>query len=414
MEGSTSSRLNERDSQGNTLLAWAVILNKPDHVVVLLRRGADTTLADGAGQTPLHKACIRSDESRRAMVLTLLQAGADCNAADADGVTPLMLACMHDEVVTVNAMLAQYRGDVTVNDFQGMTCTSHAACHHAYTVLHALITSPSVTTVDSADYHGRQPLHWACLLGDVQLLTMVMELQPAKLTLCTRTGENALHLAAKEGNEACMNMLLAQAHPNQRLLLLLHKTNQGLTPSELCRQQGYPMLAANLIHLLADCQMRWQLEHGATPFNEEAHDKLDINEDTQDNLHTYPASAEDSDSSSGHDKRKLVAKVARAEGGKTRGSQPSRAAYMRSRREKVKVGWELCTYLECPVTVSLILLLVQQTNGRKQSNIQQLADREEILLAALQELRQDRAALQQASARRSSAVDDEDPGISSL
>eukprot|EP00045_Choanoeca_perplexa_P014256 m.166468 g.166468 ORF g.166468 m.166468 type:complete len:628 (+) comp16624_c0_seq3:179-2062(+) len=378
--------LNEQDAQGNTLLAWAVILNKPDHVTVLIRRGADVSLPDNTGQTPLHKACMRSDDSRRTMVLALLQAGADCNAPDADGMTPMMLACMHNEVTTVRSMLTHYRGDATVNDSQGMNCVSHAACHSAYAVLSDLITGPGVVTVDSSDDQGRQPLHWACVLGDTELLTMVLEMGPAKLTSRLRSGENALHLAAREGNEACMNMLLTHAHPNQRLLLLMGKTNQGLSAAELCQQQGYPMLSANLTHILTDCQNKWQSEHGS-PMDE------DDKSDKDDNACEYRASAEDSDSSDWDAKRKSTTKVGRGQNGKKKSiSNPSRAAYMRSRRQKLK-----------------------QSQGRTQSDIQQLEAKEAMLLAALQELRQDREALQQASGRRLSVVKvEEDQGVSSI
>ena len=48
--------VNERDRQGRTALFYACAQAQRDVVIALLKRGADTTLADTHSVTPLHQA----------------------------------------------------------------------------------------------------------------------------------------------------------------------------------------------------------------------------------------------------------------------------------------------------------------------------------------------------------------------
>jgi ankyrin repeat protein len=55
-------------------------------VKLLLRAGADVTLQDGEGSTPLHKAAFSGQATSAAL---LIQAGADVEAQDREDGTPL-------------------------------------------------------------------------------------------------------------------------------------------------------------------------------------------------------------------------------------------------------------------------------------------------------------------------------------
>lgn len=68
-----------------------------------LRAGADYSLANAMGKTPLH---LAAEGNKSMVVLTLLQGGADVHARTLSGYTPLHLAVLNRHKLTVRAILA--------------------------------------------------------------------------------------------------------------------------------------------------------------------------------------------------------------------------------------------------------------------------------------------------------------------
>ncbi len=90
----TQERLRERGDRQVTLLQWAVLSQQPGSVQALLAlgadpaaaglaAGADTTLSDRLGDTPLH---LAAKINAPHLALLLLQAGADARARNQQGV----------------------------------------------------------------------------------------------------------------------------------------------------------------------------------------------------------------------------------------------------------------------------------------------------------------------------------------
>ncbi|CAK4074009.1 unnamed protein product [Aphanomyces euteiches] len=84
-----TSRINEKDDEGRTMLHWAVDRGQEEMVSSLLSQGADVNATDGDGMTPLHYAVSCEHIP---VVDLLLTHGADTNVADNDGETALMSA----------------------------------------------------------------------------------------------------------------------------------------------------------------------------------------------------------------------------------------------------------------------------------------------------------------------------------
>lgn len=74
---------------GNTALHAALAGRQEETTTLLIARGADVTVADAAGYTPLH---LAAHEGNVALVQMLLAAGADPHARTADGKTPRDMA----------------------------------------------------------------------------------------------------------------------------------------------------------------------------------------------------------------------------------------------------------------------------------------------------------------------------------
>ena len=88
------AKLNDRDSEGCVPLSHAAGENNLRMVNLLLERGADATLADNDGDTPLHRAAALEDadeDDNSAIIKALLAAGADPLAVNDSGETPLSL-----------------------------------------------------------------------------------------------------------------------------------------------------------------------------------------------------------------------------------------------------------------------------------------------------------------------------------
>src|SRR3546814_15962995 len=63
---------------------------RPDAVSMLLANGADPSVVDGEGNTPLHHAARSSDPG---VVAALLDAGATLDVLNHEGLSPLAMAC---------------------------------------------------------------------------------------------------------------------------------------------------------------------------------------------------------------------------------------------------------------------------------------------------------------------------------
>jgi ankyrin repeat protein len=84
-------KVDETDDDGITLLAWAVIANRPEMARLLIERGADVNHIDKNGMTPLlYGASIDCGDSE--VIDLLLKSGARVSASTREGLTALDLA----------------------------------------------------------------------------------------------------------------------------------------------------------------------------------------------------------------------------------------------------------------------------------------------------------------------------------
>lgn len=108
-----NGRVNRRDCHKQTVLHVACeSKDEDDHksIEVLLRSGADINAQDRKGNTPLHMACQRINES---VVETLLRSGADVSVVNDEGRTPLHVVAnlpniYRRDVIVVKALLANF------------------------------------------------------------------------------------------------------------------------------------------------------------------------------------------------------------------------------------------------------------------------------------------------------------------
>jgi ankyrin repeat protein len=100
--GMTKADVNTQGSDGTPALHWIVRLDDLETTGLLIRAGADVTLANRYGVTPLFLACSNGNAG---MIRTLLDAGADPNSLDATGEPVLWTAIRSGNTDSVRLLL---------------------------------------------------------------------------------------------------------------------------------------------------------------------------------------------------------------------------------------------------------------------------------------------------------------------
>lgn len=236
--------VNAAQPDGATPLAWAVYLDQPDTVDLLMKAGANVNTVDEYGETPLTLACSNGNG---AVVRKLLEAGADPNAARWDGETALMLAARSGSAEAVKLLLAKGANIDAIESHKGQNALMWAAAEGHSDVVNLLIQNGAKPTVASKG--GFTPLVFAAQKGDAKsvlgLLTAgadpnykvptgqsVLEVavigkknqaaevlieKGADVNSADKTGTTPLHIAAQAGNAELVKKLLAKgADPNAR------------------------------------------------------------------------------------------------------------------------------------------------------------------------------------------------------
>ena len=227
--------VNERDRQGRTALFYACAQAQRDVVIALLKRGADTTLADNHSVTPLHQAAAVGNRE----IMGLLLESCPAEVSDDQGVTPLMSAISYKKVEAAKFLISQGANPET-KDNAGHSAADYAAAN-------GLKASELWEASDSQkDGEGNTPLHIACISGQGDLVRTLIQKHPQWLNEINDRHETPLLLAAGTNNFMIAQLLIqAQADVNLR-------SNRGSTPLHLAAYRNNAPLTTLLIEAGAE------------------------------------------------------------------------------------------------------------------------------------------------------------------
>ncbi|GAB5358329.1 hypothetical protein AAMO2058_000448200 [Amorphochlora amoebiformis] len=179
--------LSKDDNDPNTALYIAVHENDYDHAETLLRLGADWSIPNSLGLTPLGNAAWQGHVR---MVELLLRYGADVNQKASEGATPLLIAIQRQQNQILEILF-----------------------HHG-------------AKVDIPDNQGWTPLMYAARMGFRGVAADLLE-RGADINQRTALGASAAHCAAYSRNQAMLDFLVQEGADTLALDL------QGRTPYEL-------------------------------------------------------------------------------------------------------------------------------------------------------------------------------------
>ncbi|KAF6731995.1 Nuclear factor NF-kappa-B p100 subunit [Oryzias melastigma] len=167
--------LNTTNHLQQTPLHLAVITRQPKVVEALLRAGADPSLPDKDGRSPLHLAALAGDSSLLRLLLSHLgeRHGHLVNTPDYHGLQPLHLAVRRDGERCLRLLV---EGGAKINapeQKSGNTALHLAVRENLFKVACTLITELKADT-NACTFGGNTPLHLAASLGSPTLCSMLI------------------------------------------------------------------------------------------------------------------------------------------------------------------------------------------------------------------------------------------------
>ncbi len=205
------------EPDATTTLHWAVHVNDPTIVELLLAAGADAQAVNRYGVAPIALACVNGNAP---IVKLLLDAGIDPNTTLVEGETSLMTAARTGALDVVQLLL-DYGADVNVADtWRGQTALMWAAAEGHAQVIPAMLSH-------GADVTARSDKGWTALLfavreGQIDVVQTLLEAggdveETLPVEAETRRGGTSAERAATGLNA----FLLAAANAHYELAALL-------------------------------------------------------------------------------------------------------------------------------------------------------------------------------------------------
>lgn len=232
-----AARANEAAPDGTRALHWAIYHGEVELVRRLIEAGADVTVANDYGATPMSEAAIRGDVE---ILGLLLDAGADVDSPNADGQTALMVLARTDNVAAARLLLERGADVNVVEQRKGQTALMWAAAQSRPAMVRLLLEHGADVGARSYSYEWERRVTAEPRVKDI-----------------TPGGFTPLLFAARQGCVECVGLLLDAGAD-------IHETNpERIAPLMMALLNGHFDAAKLLVERGADVN-QWDL-WGRTP-----------------------------------------------------------------------------------------------------------------------------------------------------
>ena len=193
-----------------TILHIAVQFGKIDFVRMLLNHGADSSLCDKDGNTPLHKAVYKGNTD-----------GAEASVCTKWQETPLHIAVWYsntdclsiydvDEGTSLYSTGRVYQSDISIDSIYRVFIGNDEAMLPAFgsgTIACVRLLLKHGADTSLSDRDGNTPLHIAVHQDNTMYVIILFD-QGAETSLCNSKGISPLHIAADHDYPECVSLLL--------------------------------------------------------------------------------------------------------------------------------------------------------------------------------------------------------------
>jgi len=189
---------------GMTPLLLAVrdsLVGRPEAVLTLLANGADPTVQNSDGFSPLHYAAMTADPASAAM---LLDAGAPLEVLNRDGLTALAVAARASNDAVIQLLLERHAATDPARGLPVLLAAAAAADDAPQPIKRLLKARANVHATDKL---GRSALHVAALHGHGEIVELLIT-AGANINLRDAQGVTALMEAARAGANRVLQRLV--------------------------------------------------------------------------------------------------------------------------------------------------------------------------------------------------------------
>jgi ankyrin repeat protein len=204
------ANVNAENGEGNTPLYIAVHRNLPDEFIAfLIEKGADATVRNKYGYTPLRAA---SRNGRSSIAKMLLDKGAGVNVRDKKGDTPLLVAIDSGHVDAAR-FLVENGADINAVGMHGDTSLHIAVARGQAEVVRLLLGKGADCNVTREGRDGGTPLQIAAHFGYADIVKLLIS-KGANANTKDNDGNTALDIAIRKGNTEIVEVLRSIAKGN--------------------------------------------------------------------------------------------------------------------------------------------------------------------------------------------------------
>ncbi|XP_038061729.1 E3 ubiquitin-protein ligase MIB2-like [Patiria miniata] len=199
--------LEQQDEDGDRALAFAVLGDEPKIVKCLLQAGSIINAANNNGLTPLHLAAAKDHQTCVEVLLKHDKQKCDVNYKDKDGDSPLLFAISKNNKQIIHLLINHPRINLRQVNKKGFNSLHHAVfCQNSFAVEWILGNSPDMINVAKTD--GFTALHIAATNGLDEVILILVKQANCNKELKNNDGQTALHLATNDTYNKCIEALV--------------------------------------------------------------------------------------------------------------------------------------------------------------------------------------------------------------